>query len=116
MPLTCLSTSKAIDTGQKDQLMPNINPNDNDTRKEWQESVQNESTNQQNFEDRDGVLWLLLEIDYYEKDKELKDKLIPTTLFHAYTLVTNWLKEETIEGVYAMEKITLEENLEQYSN
>jgi len=57
-----------------------------------------------------------LEIDYYEKDKELKDKLIPTTLFHTYTLVTNWLKEEIIEGVYVMEKITLEENLEQYSN
>ena len=116
MPSPHQSTYAGIDTGQNDTLMTQTNPRDTGQEKERKESMENEFRNQQKPEEERGHLRLLLEIDYYEKEKEFQEKMVPTTLYHAGTLIAEWIKEGLVEGVCALDSHRLEENLENIEN
>ena len=64
----------------------------------------------------EGVLHLLIKIDYSNDTEIQKDKLNPTTSFHVCTLVSGWIDDKIIESACAIGKSYLEEDLKDYFN
>ena len=114
MPTTSPTTTTAVDTGQNDNINTVNNINTDNKAKEPTNLAENQSINPYDPISEEGVLGLLVEIEY-ERDKNVFDeKLKAMTLYHIYTLVSKWIENEMIEGVYVVGENHLEEDLENY--
>jgi len=114
MPTTSPTTTTAVDTGQNDNINTVNNINIDDNAKEPTNLAENQSINPYDPVSEEGVLGLLVEMEY-ERDKNVFDeKLKAMTLYHIYTLVSKWIENEMIEGVYVVGENHLEEDLENY--
>ena len=84
-------------------MVNNINIDDN--AKEPTNLAENQPINPYDPVSEEGVLGLLVEMEY-ERDKNVFDeKLKAMTLYHIYTLVSKWIENEKIEGMGRLKKV-----------
>ena len=108
------STMKEVNTGQDDISNDSQNHCTDDIQLETKDSAENSPSNRYNLISEEGVLDLLVEIEY-DNDPDIQDvKLKATTFFHIYILVMRWIENGMIEGVYARGERYLKEDLRDY--
>jgi len=116
MPNTSRTTAKAVDAGQNNHTNESSTNGIQDMEKEKEERTTNETINPYDPVSEEGVLGLLAEIEYDRDETVYDEKLVATSLFHIYTLVSRWIENKVIEGVFSVGESHLEEDMENYLN
>ena len=122
---TKLEVLKSVKNQQSNDILSN---NNNNIEDENLVTTMNENSNRQRNDQDErmtvtfqedkciDILPLQVNIDF-KHDLEYDDEKISTaTLFHIHQLVTNWLKEKVIDGVFTLRGDELEDNIDDVQN
>ena len=116
MPLTRQPSKMEVDTGQTNSQNRSKVINNDNTEKEQEEMTENQASNLYDPILEEGVLGLLVEMEYERNANTQDEKLIADSLYNMHTLVLKWIENKVIDGVYSVGESHLEEDLEEYLN